>query len=94
MIKELFLTCALAAPAYNFTHVKLTEENHIQKEEEQLKEWLRKNNPDAEVFITPKGQTDRLKEHGYERVPFNWRGNEIWIRRKEISDRNAIEESA
>lgn len=55
-------------------------------EVDRLKEWLRKNNPDAEVFITPEGQEEKLKQYGWERVPFRYRDQEIWIQRKPVTD--------
>jgi hypothetical protein len=50
-------------------------------ERKKLIDWLRKSNPDAEVFIHPAPQEGKLKEAGWERVPFTWRGEKIWIRR-------------
>lgn len=88
MVKEAFLICALAVPAFNFPHVKLMEGNYIQKEEEQLKDWLRKNNPDAEIFIHPNPQEEKLKEYGWERVPFVYNDKQIWIRRKPAHDKS------
>lgn len=49
-------------------------------------EWIRKNNPDAEVFIHPTPQEDKLKEDGWERFPVTWKGEKIWIKRKPKSD--------
>ena len=86
MIPEAFLTCALALPGVHFTRPTITPYHASKNEEEQLKDWLRKNNPDADIFITPKGQADKLKEHGWERVPFNWDGKEVWIQRKPRKD--------
>jgi len=83
-MNELILACALALPPANF----MSSPYHVMKSEyDQLVEWLRKNNPDAEVFIHPTPQEDKLKDAGFERVPFTWRGNHIWIRRKEVSDK-------
>lgn len=69
---------ALSAPAFNFTRPPLMASS----EREQLIDWLRKNNPEADVFISPKVDEGKLKEQGWERVPFRWKDNEIWIQRK------------
>lgn len=82
----LFLTGVLALPLIGFRHPALVSAQAVKTEEQTLKDWLRKNNPEADVFITPHGQHDKLKEYGWERVPFNWRGQEIWIQRKPKSD--------
>lgn len=78
MVIEAFLICALSAPAFNFTRPAFMASS----ERERLVDWLRKNNPDADVFISPVVDEDKLREMGYERVPFRWRDNEIWIQRK------------
>ncbi len=94
MIAEAFLTCALALPAANHTRPAISYSSAMKDEVEKLKDFIHKNNPDAEIFITPHGQRDKLHEYGWERVPFNWRGNEIWIQRKPKSDQKRMEESA
>lgn len=91
---KLFLVCALCLPQAHFTRPAIVSYQTAKSEEEQLKDWLRKNNPDAEVFITPKGQADKLKEYGFEKVPFTWKGNEIWIQRKPKSDQKRLQECA
>lgn len=78
---EAFLICALSLPAKHHTRPAIVAWQ-MSSEESQLRDWLHKNNPDAEIFIHPKPKRDILKEHGYEKVPFTWRGNEIWIQRK------------
>lgn len=86
MINALFLICALSLPAAHSGHAQMTESNQIERELKRLRDFIHKNNPDAEVFITPKGQADKLKEHGYEKIPFTWRDQEIWIQRKPRPD--------
>lgn len=56
------------------------------RERRRLEKFLRRNDPDAEIFFTEKGQEEKLKEYGWERVPFTWRGLEIWILRKHKPD--------
>lgn len=87
----------LSLPASHFTRPAIIPYQAAKSEEEQLTDWLRKNNPDAEVFIHEKPQERKLKEHGWERFPATWNGKQIWIKRKPIYDRKMqqwIEESA
>lgn len=91
MIAEAFLVCALSLPSPSFTRPAIVSYQAAKSEEERLKDFIHKNDPDAEVFITPKGQEGKLKEHGFERLPFTWRGNEIWIQRKPRSDQKLLE---
>ena len=97
-MNPLFLMAALAAQPLGATGYQITPHMaaNIFEERRQLEEWLRKNNPDAEIFIHPDPQVDKLEEAGFERVPFTWRGNKIWIRRKPHSDvyKKAIGRSA
>lgn len=88
MISELFLICAMNLPpmAWNGPpRVKAIQ--MMDREEQRLRDWIHKNNPDADIFIYPNPQEETLKENGYERVPFTWRGNQIWIKRKPQSDK-------
>lgn len=94
MIAEVFLVCALALPAASHTRPPIISYHATKSEQERLENWIRKNNPDAEVFIHPEPQAERLKKHGWEKVPFTWRGNEIWIQRKPKSDRKMMETAA
>lgn len=99
---EAILICALSLPGASFTRPALvtyhqpavTTYQMAKSEQERLEKFIRKNNPGADVFITPKGQTDKLHEYGWERVPFTWRGNEIWIQRKPKSDQKLMEAAA
>lgn len=92
---KLFLVCALSLPASHFTRPVIVSYHMANgNEEERLRRWLRKNNPDAEIFIHDNPQEDLLKEHGFEKVPFTWRGKQIWIRRKEKSDQHKLQEAA
>jgi hypothetical protein len=86
-MKELFLACALALPSANFTQPAVVSYQAAKSEQERLTDWLRKNNPGAEVFIHPEPQAGKLKDYGWEKVPFTWRGNQIWIKRKPKSDK-------
>ena len=69
-------------------------ELEIAHEEAKLKSWIRKNNPDCEIYIHEKPQAELLREHGYEKVPLLWRGQQIWIRRKPTSDQKLTQTSA
>lgn len=91
IIAEIFLTMALALPAEHFTQPTVVRWSMARSEEEKLTEWLRKNNPDAEVFINERPQEDELKQNGWERVPINWRGKQIWIKRKPATDKRLME---
>lgn len=86
MIASAFLICALSLPASHFTRPAIISWFAAKSEKEQLEDFLHKNDPYSAVFITPKGQADKLKEHGWERVPFTWRDKEIWIQRKPRTD--------
>jgi hypothetical protein len=102
MIPALFLSCALSLPSASFTRPAIVSWQAVKSEADQLNDferWFKKNNPDIEdVYITPKGQEDKLKEYGYERAPWVWKGVdrdlEIWIQRKPKSDQKLIGVSA
>lgn len=91
---EVFLICAMALPASNFTRPAIVSWHAAKSEEEQLKDWLKKHDEIDDVFITPKGQRDKLKEYGWEQVPFTWKDNEIWIQRKPKTDQKLMGASA
>lgn len=84
-MKEIFLICCLALPCSNFTRPAIVSYQAAKSEQERLEDWLKKNGAE-EVFIHPNPQVDKLKEHNWERVPFTWRGNQIWVKRKPKSD--------
>lgn len=87
MISPLFLSCALASPVVNFTRAEMTDYNYIHDEIEQLKEWVRKRHPGAEVHIVNGDAPESLmKISGWEKLPFRWRDCQIWIRRKPSND--------
>lgn len=88
---EALLICALALPSARFTWPRMVSYHIAPSEEERLREWLRRKGGAEEVFIHPNPQTDLLKREGWERVPIKWRDNEIWIRRKPISDKKPRE---
>jgi hypothetical protein len=88
------LICALSLPAANFNH-GIVSYHAMKSEEDQLKDAIRKRNPDIEdIFITPRGQSDKLKEYGWEKVPWTWKDLEIWVQRKPKSDQKMLEISA
>lgn len=86
---ELFLAIALAMPSPWFTRPRLVP-YFMASEEDRIRDWIKKNNPGAEVFIHPEPQEEKLKEDGWEKVPFTWRGNKIWIQRKPRSDQKKM----
>lgn len=92
-MKELFLACALALPASSYTKPSILSWNTTANAEQQLIDWLKKNNPDCEVFINPKPQEGLLKEHGWERFPAKINGKEVWIQRKPKSDKKMLREA-
>lgn len=81
-----FLLCALAIPSSNFTRPTIVSYHAAKNEEDQVKDFIRDKDPYANVLITPKADPDRMKKEGWERVPFRWKDNEIWIQRKPRSD--------
>lgn len=83
---ELFLMCSLSLPAMSFTRPPMVVW-FGSNEEARLVAWLRKNNKDAEIFIHENPRVDKLKEYGYERIPFSYNNQQIWIRRKPVSDK-------
>lgn len=91
MLTKTILTCALGLSSFGWKGHTRIEGTKIlaQSEEQRLRNWIHKNNPGCEIFITPKGQAEKLKEYGWEKVPFMWRGNEIWIQRKPAEDKRA-----
>lgn len=90
MTPEVFLVCALSLPALHHTRPAIVSHVMAKSEEERLVDWLRKNNPDADVFIHEKPHVEKLKENGFEQVPFTWRGNKIWIKRKPHTDQRPV----
>lgn len=77
---------ALAPPSPNFTRPPIVSYHMARSEEEQLVDWLKKNNPGVEVFIHPTPQEGKLKEWGWERFPATYKGKQIWIKRPPKSD--------
>lgn len=95
MIPEIFLTCALSLPTVHHSRPAIVSYQMAKSEEDRLIDWLRINNPDAEVFIHHEPQEDRLKNDHWERVPFSWNGKQIWIKRKPRTDyKQRVETSA
>lgn len=89
IVQAIFLVAALAVrPAFVpvATPVAIRVYQMMKSEEERLRQFIDRYAPNAEVFIHPRPQKDKLKEAGFERVPWTWRGNEIWIQRKPKSD--------
>lgn len=85
VIAEAFLVCAMSLPAKHHTRPVMVASKR--DEIQDLKDFIRRGDPGAEVFITPKGQPEKLHDYGWEKVPFNWNGQEIWIQRKPKSDK-------
>lgn len=92
MISEAFLCVALSLPSvtsfapmakdWGIVWIAGSDQTpNVVREEKKLKDWLKKGGAE-EVFIHPNPDRERLWEHGWEKVPFRWRDNDIWIRRK------------
>lgn len=94
MIAECFLVAALALPASYFTRPPIVSWSMAKSEEDRLRDWIRKHNEVEEIFIHPEPQEEVLHKNGWEKVPFTWRGNKIWIKRKPKSDQKHFERSA
>ncbi len=79
MLKELFLTCAMALPSPEFTKpdYRLSE-----SEQREVVAWIRKHEPDLTVFVHPNPQGDVLRKYGWQKVPLKYKENEIWIQRR------------
>lgn len=93
----MFLICALSVPASHFTRPPIVPWQLANSEEDRLRDWIKKNNPNAEIYIHPNPQEGKLKELGWERIPFTWNGKQIWIQRKPKNDpkmRECIKTSA
>lgn len=86
-MNELLLICALAVPSPHFTHPPLNNATAVDYERAKIEKFIHRYAPEAEIFIHERPQEDKLIEHGWERVPFTHRGAQIWIRRKEQSDK-------
>jgi len=82
VVAEAVLICALSLPASHFTRPTIGPWQLMKDEIERLKDFIHRNDPDAEIFIHPEPQEEKLKEDGWERVPFTWKGNKIWIKRQ------------
>lgn len=88
-MNPLFLVVALALPSPHFPHAPLVPYGMVETERERLEAFLRKNYPDANIFIHESPQREKLKEQGFFRVPFNYKWMEIWIQPKPKTDRKA-----
>lgn len=84
---ELFLICALSLPSTNFTRPAIVSYHAAIRDEKDLMEDLKKHREIDDVFITPKGQADKLREHGWEQLPFSINDKEVWIQRRPKSDK-------
>jgi hypothetical protein len=82
-----FLTCAMSLPALNYTRPAIVSYHAARNEEDKLRDWIQKNNPDSDVFIHENPQEGKLKEYGWERFPATYKGKQIWIRRSPVSDK-------
>lgn len=91
MIPAIFLTAALSLPGANYTRPPIVSVQAIKSEEDQLKDWIKKKGDFEEVFIHDNPQEDKLKEYGWERVPYTWKGKGIWGRRRPKSDQKLRE---
>jgi hypothetical protein len=91
MIASAFLLCAMALPASHFTRPPMVHWQMAKSEEEQLRDWIRENNPDAQVHISPAPPED---EHRWERAPMTWNGNGIWIKPKPKTEQRMVGVSA
>ena len=94
VIAEAFLIAAMSLPATHHTRPRIVPYFTATDEEGKLIGWIRKHSPGAEVFIHPKPQEEKLREAGWERVPFTWNGKQIWIKRKPRSDTKKLLSSA
>lgn len=65
----------------------------VKSDEEKIIAWIRKHN-EGEVFIHENPQEERLKNDGWERIPFTINGKQIWFKRKPVSDQKKLEECA
>jgi hypothetical protein len=74
--------CALSLPARWHTWPRIVSYQMAKSEEEKIRDFIHKGAPDAEIFIHENPQEDKLKENGWERVPFVWGGKKIWIKRE------------
>lgn len=86
MIPAAFLMCALSLNSPNFTHQPILSWHVARSEEDALADELRKNGDIEDVFITPKGDRERLRNYSWDRLPWTINGKEIWIQRKPKSD--------
>ena len=82
MIRAVILACALALPPGNFHFPIMADSFDIEAELKQIKAFIEKNSPGAEIIITVY-DTD-LREEGLERLPFKWRGMNVWIKRATV----------
>lgn len=84
MIKELFLVCALAAPASNFKQHMVAKDDWL-GQFESLTDFINKVTPDAEIRIN--SENERPEGFGWEKLPFTWNDKDVYIRRPEVSDK-------
>ena len=88
-MNALFLICALSLPATHY-HLEITDDDRARIEEiRKIREFINKVHPGAGIVIVPPGSQDDelLRDSGLERLPFTYRGDQIYIRRKPVSDK-------
>jgi hypothetical protein len=86
LIELAFLICALALPSANFNRPSIVSWHAVRNEEDALRDGLRKHPEIDDVFITPEGTEDTLRDHGWSKAPFSINGKQVWIHRKPKSD--------
>lgn len=84
MIKELFLICALAAPASNFKQHMVDQDDWL-GQFESLTDFIDKVAPNAEIRINSENEVP--EGFGWEKLPFTWNDKNIYIKRPEVGDK-------
>lgn len=91
---ELFLICALSAQPAGAQGYQINPGVEIQvirtinghTDEEDIKKKIRRNGEIEDIYIHENPQADKMREHGWERLPFTWDNKQIWIKRTPKSD--------
>lgn len=85
MISEAFCSMALALPLTHFHLGGTPAHHHIIDEVVKIRDFIQKRAPGAKIWIGPEPKEPNA---GWERWPFTWRDQTIWIKRKPVSDGN------
>jgi len=82
---------SLALPAIPF-RTEIEHNKRLTEELKELKVFIERHAPGAHIVVTI--DSSDFREAGFERLPFTWRGMNIWIKRTDVLDHHPSFEGA